>query len=287
MFSKRNHAFTLIELLVVVAIIGILATVVIVNVSTAQTKAKDAKVRADLAQVSIAAEKYAISSTNYYIGLNCSGASCDALASSTDEDLQSIGRISQNIRSVNNEGLTIVATNKSYLASTHLFSAPSPQQTITVSNIAGSEISLNPGFESDFTSWATAASDGAFAVTTTAGEFHTGSKAAKITMGATTAFLTGAHIYSQPSVTGSTTYYYSFWTRGDGTNAGMYGIYGLGGATGYLVNPISTGVTGTSYQLVSGSFTTNTGNTSVQFIFGGAALNGAIAYFDDISIKQF
>lgn len=52
----KKKAFTLIELIVVVAIIGILATVIAVNLNGARTKARDAKRRADLKNVSTALE---------------------------------------------------------------------------------------------------------------------------------------------------------------------------------------------------------------------------------------
>jgi len=51
-----KKGFTLIELLVVVAIIGILATVVVVNLSSSQNKARNARIANDLGQISNAAQ---------------------------------------------------------------------------------------------------------------------------------------------------------------------------------------------------------------------------------------
>ncbi|OIP94809.1 hypothetical protein AUK40_06665 [Candidatus Wirthbacteria bacterium CG2_30_54_11] len=55
---KQQKGFTLIELLVVIAIIGVMAALVIVNLSSANKKSRDARRKADLAEVKTALELY-------------------------------------------------------------------------------------------------------------------------------------------------------------------------------------------------------------------------------------
>jgi general secretion pathway protein G len=58
MNKNKNRGFTLIELLVVIAIIGILSSIVIVNLNIARAKARDAKRVQDLLQIKTALELY-------------------------------------------------------------------------------------------------------------------------------------------------------------------------------------------------------------------------------------
>lgn len=56
--TKRNKGFTLIELLVVVAILGLLATIVAVSLTSARARARDSRRVSDVRQVELALELY-------------------------------------------------------------------------------------------------------------------------------------------------------------------------------------------------------------------------------------
>lgn len=68
---KRNEdGFTLVELMVVIVIIGLLATVVIINVLPSQDKAMTTKARADIATLDQAMEMYRLDNFAYPSDLN-------------------------------------------------------------------------------------------------------------------------------------------------------------------------------------------------------------------------
>lgn len=65
---KGEEGFTLVELMVVIVIIGLLATVVLINVLPSQDRAMVTKARADIATLSQAMEMYRLDNFSYPTG---------------------------------------------------------------------------------------------------------------------------------------------------------------------------------------------------------------------------
>jgi general secretion pathway protein G len=63
--GRHRNGFTLVELMVVIVIIGLLATVVIINVMPATDKAATTKAKADIATLSQGVEMYRLSRMRY------------------------------------------------------------------------------------------------------------------------------------------------------------------------------------------------------------------------------
>ena len=66
--ADRERGFTLVELMVVIVIIGLLATVVVVNVMPSQDKAMSTKASADIATLEQAMEMYRLDNLTYPSG---------------------------------------------------------------------------------------------------------------------------------------------------------------------------------------------------------------------------
>lgn len=63
---KHNKGFTLIEILLVVAIIGIIASITVTQVSSSRQRAKDAKIKQQISNILTYAEKYNLDNANSY-----------------------------------------------------------------------------------------------------------------------------------------------------------------------------------------------------------------------------
>jgi len=154
----------------------------------------------------------------------------------------------------------------------------------------GSELLTNPGFETAggggadiWANWTEVVGGGALANETTL--VHSGADAAKLTGSG----LPNAVYVWQASVpiTPGVTYQVSFWTRGDGTNAGFYSLYGRTNGQNITSGPWdTTGVAGATYTQVSIVFTATAGAAELEVYLSAPTAAGGIAYFDDVSVKE-
>ncbi len=151
----------------------------------------------------------------------------------------------------------------------------------------GGELLSNEGFETAggggadiWADWVENAGDGTLANEVVL--IHGGSDAAKVTGGATPY---SCYFQQNSVVTAGKLYKFTFWTRGDGTNAGHYLTYDATHAQ--VIHPFtSTGITGTSYTQVTVYVTAPAGCTSLLVRLGVPPAEGGIAYFDDVSVKE-
>ena len=83
----------------------------------------------------------------------------------------------------------------------------------------------------------------------------------------------------------STNYILTFYSRGDGSDAGRYQVYDVSN-TAFLITERTTGVTGTGWTKVTQAFTTVGGGVSTRIgLISNTSTDNAVAYFDDIHVQ--
>lgn len=138
----------------------------------------------------------------------------------------------------------------------------------------------NPGFEvstgADYSDWT---EDGSGTITNETTLQHNGSQCPKITHdGANNKW-----VYQDITVVSNTNYILTFFTRGDGSVAGLYRIRDLN-TPADIVAQVTTGVSGTDWIQVRVEFTTNNPNTSIRIFFQSPSTAGD-AYFDTVHLQ--
>lgn len=110
---------------------------------------------------------------------------------------------------------------------------------------------------------------------------HGGASAAKLLAGATMNARLLLNIFVKPGESLTLT----FWTRGDGTNAGRFYVRDNTNSA-FIINIGSTGVTGTTYTQVTRTFTVPATCLQIALGFYCPALNTAFNYIDDIVMQS-
>ncbi len=153
----------------------------------------------------------------------------------------------------------------------------------------GDEKLTNGGFETagaggadTWANWTEDLGVGAGAISDEVSLVHGGGHAAKITGDTTSGYQ--PRVVQNVTVIPGTLYKLTFWTRGDGTNAGRYSMYDVTNAA--LIWAItSTAITGETYTQITRYFTAPSGCVTAQVQLECPHVNGGIAYFDDVSVK--
>lgn len=150
----------------------------------------------------------------------------------------------------------------------------------------GAELVSNSGFEvagaggaDVFGSWIEIASDGTIA--DEGSIVAHGSHAAKLTAGPSL----DTRLLAQCAVAAGKTYRLTFFTRGEGTNPTYYSVYDITNAT-YIIPPASTGISTVSYSVFQTDFVVPAGCNQVYVGIWCPVANGAVSYFDDVSLRQ-
>jgi hypothetical protein len=150
----------------------------------------------------------------------------------------------------------------------------------------GIERLSNTGFElgtgNSFTSWGNVYSN----VLEELSIVHSGTRASKFVKPAGEWY--NMQLTQNITVSAGEVYELSFYTRGDGTNDGVYAVYNNTGASYILGRDglLHTGIIGTTFTKITNRFTIPIGCTSIAIWLFVTNLTGATCYYDDISLKK-
>lgn len=149
--------------------------------------------------------------------------------------------------------------------------------------------SYNPDFESDFDNWikndATNGNHGTASIATGAGEYYSGSKSCKLVGDANSNYNTDPWIHRDTILSPSTNYKLSFYTKGDGVNAGMIFIHDKTTNTYITPTDVSTGISGTTWQKFEYDFSTPAGASNVRIFLESSGKKGSVVYFDECKLS--
>lgn len=158
----------------------------------------------------------------------------------------------------------------------------------TLTRDLGSNLVLNGGFEAAggggadvFANWVETAGGTGSSITNDTVVFHGGAHAVKLTSGSLGASPSVSQVFT---ITGGVSYSLSFWTRGDGSAAGLYAVWDVTNSS-WITTATSTGVSAATWTKVYVTFKPPAGCTSVQVYFY-AATGSHFAHFDDVNLAE-